>query len=178
MTSAWIGLGSNLGASLSILRKAVASIARLEGTRVHGVSPAYRTPPWGMTNQPDFINAVLEIETEREPRQLLGNLQTIERDLGRSRNKEQWGPRQIDLDLLVFGSRRLNEPDLVVPHPHLHERAFVLVPLNELAPDLNVPGRGLVSELLARLDGAELEGLRVMADWNGSEWDINQREAS
>ena len=178
MTSAWIGLGSNLGASLSILADAVDGIRSLDATRLRDVSPAYRTPPWGVTNQPDFFNAVVEVETEQSPRQLLENLLEIEQRLGRRRNDQHWGPRLIDLDLLIYADRQLDEPDLIVPHPHLQERAFVLVPLNDLAPDLHVPGQGPVSDLLSRLDETERGSLRVMADWNGSEWNTKHREVS
>jgi 2-amino-4-hydroxy-6-hydroxymethyldihydropteridine diphosphokinase len=178
MNTAWVGLGSNLGASVRVLEAAVHRIGALEATRLHGVSPAYRTSPWGGVSQPEFVNAVLAVDTEQAPRQLLENLLQIEKDLGRRRDGKRWGPRLIDLDLLVFADSRLNEPGLVVPHPHLHERAFVLAPLNDLAADLQVPGRGRVGDLLARLDPSDLDGLCLMADWNGSAWNIIESEVS
>ncbi|MGH8213525.1 MAG: 2-amino-4-hydroxy-6-hydroxymethyldihydropteridine diphosphokinase, partial [Rhodanobacteraceae bacterium] len=108
----------------------------------------YRSAPWGNIEQPEFVNAVAELDTSLEPRELLDALLAIERAAGRERKGERWGPRVLDLDLLLHGARVLDEPGLTLPHPHLHERAFVLLPLNDVASDLEVPGRGLVRELL------------------------------
>ena len=109
------------------------------------------TEPWGYAEQPRFVNAVAELETDEQPRALLERLLAIERELGRTREGPRYGPRTIDLDLLLYGDEQLDEPGLVVPHPQLHERAFVLEPLAELAPDLVVPGRGPLKALLSRL---------------------------
>jgi len=115
------------------------------------LSKIRETEPWGMTDQPRFLNAVAELDAELAPRALLERLAEVERELGRVRDGERWGPRTIDLDLLVYGSETIDEGGLTVPHPRLHERLFVLEPLAELVPDLVVPGRGEVASLLARL---------------------------
>src|SRR5207302_3829580 len=123
--------------------------AELLGAR--RVSTVRETEPWGYADQPRFLNAVAELETDEEPRALLDRLLEVERALGRTREGPRYGPRTIDLDLLLYGDEQLDEPGLVVPHPRLHERAFVLEPLAELAPDLVVPGRGPLKALLSRL---------------------------
>jgi 2-amino-4-hydroxy-6-hydroxymethyldihydropteridine diphosphokinase len=105
-------------------------------------SSDYRTPPWGVTDQPPFINACIEIETDLAPRELLRRAQEIERAFGRDRAAERrWGPRPLDIDILTYGDVRLDDPDLALPHPRLFERAFVLVPLAEIAPDRTIAGR-------------------------------------
>lgn len=150
--SAWIGLGSNLG---NPLRKVDEALERIEShpdvTRLR-CSSFYRTPPWGDTDQGDFINAVVEIETGLLPLALLRQLQAIENQMGRQRDQRRWGPRVIDLDLLLYGNRLIQSENLQIPHPRLHERAFVLVPLGELDDTLTIPGHGKVRELLATLD--------------------------
>ena len=145
MTVAYVGLGANLGDRERKLRHAAELIeaARLSTIR--------ETEPWGLVDQPRFLNAVAELETELTPRELLDRLLDVERSLGRVREGPRWGPRAIDLDLLLYGERRVDEPGLHVPHPRLHERLFVLEPLAELAPDAVVPGLGTVSALLTRL---------------------------
>jgi 2-amino-4-hydroxy-6-hydroxymethyldihydropteridine diphosphokinase len=145
VTTAYVGLGSNLGDRESLIRDA----ARLLGAR--RLSTVRETEPWGLVDQPSFLNAVAELETPRTARELLDELLDIEQRLGRERVGPRWGPRKIDLDLLLYGDALLDEPGLVVPHPRLHERRFVLEPLAELAPDLVVPGRGRVSDLLSGL---------------------------
>ena len=115
------------------------------------VSQLRETEPVGVVDQPPFLNGAVAIETALAPRELLDLLLEIERSLGRVR-EERWGPRTIDLDLLVYGDEVVDEPGLRVPHPHLHERRFALEPLAELAPELDVPGRGQVSALLTALD--------------------------
>ena len=145
MTLAYVGLGANLGERETAIRRAAALIGALRLSRVR------ETEPWGMTDQPRFLNAVAEIETELSPYALLQRLAEVERELGRVRDSGRWGPRTIDLDLLVYGSETIDEGGLTVPHPRLHERLFVLEPLAELVPDLVVPGRGDVASLLARL---------------------------
>ncbi len=145
MTIAYVGLGSNLGDRERLIREAAELIG---ATRL---STVIETEPWGYTDQPRFLNAVAEIETPLTPRQLLDHLLDVERRLGRERIGPQWGPRTVDLDLLLFGDQAIDEPGLVVPHPRLAERAFVLEPLAELVPSLNIPGVGTVRDALARL---------------------------
>lgn len=160
MTEAWIGLGANLGERAATLDAALEAIDRLDETRLQAVSRYYITPPWGETDQPDFLNAVARVCTALSARSLLTNLQAIEADLGRRRTGRRWGPRVIDLDLLVFGDERIDLPELTVPHPRIAERAFVLVPLGELAPELVIPGQGRADALLARLDDNAVSGIR------------------
>ena len=146
MRTAYIGLGANLGDREATIR---AAIAALPG--VVAVSSLRETDPVGKTDQPKFLNGVAALETALSARELLDKLLAVERDLGRER-RERWGPRTIDLDLLLYGDLVLDEPGLTVPHPSLHERRFTLEPLAELDPELVVPGRGRVSDLLAELD--------------------------
>jgi len=146
VTLAYVGLGSNLGDREATLR---AAIAALPG--VLGVSELRETDPVGVTEQPAFLNGAVALETELSARELLERLLAVERELGRER-RERWGPRTIDLDLLVYGSETIDEPGLTVPHPRLHERRFALEPLAELDSELLVPGRGRVWDLLAELD--------------------------
>jgi 2-amino-4-hydroxy-6-hydroxymethyldihydropteridine diphosphokinase len=138
---AFIGLGSNLGEREAQLRAALDAIAQLPGTQLVRVSSLYDTEPVGETEQPNFLNAVAQVDTELTARQLLWNLLLIERRLGRIRTR-RWGPRTIDLDLLLYGSLVVDEPDLKVPHPELTRRSFVLVPLVELDPLLAHPVTG------------------------------------
>jgi 2-amino-4-hydroxy-6-hydroxymethyldihydropteridine diphosphokinase len=145
VTRAYVGVGANLGDREATIKRA---LELLGPVRVSGL---IETEPWGYADQPRFLNAVAELETDEGPRALLGRLLEIERGLGRRREGPRYGPRTIDLDLLLYGDEQLDEPGLVVPHPRLHERAFVLGPLVELAPDLVVPGRGSVKALLSRL---------------------------
>jgi 2-amino-4-hydroxy-6-hydroxymethyldihydropteridine diphosphokinase len=145
MTRAYVGLGANLGDREATIRRA------LDLLRPVRVSRLIETEPWGYADQPRFLNAVAEVETDEGPHALLARLLEIERELGRTREGPRYGPRVIDLDLLIYGDEQLDEPGLAVPHPHLHERLFVLEPLAELVPDLVVPGRGSVKALLSRL---------------------------
>ncbi len=163
MTRSWIGLGANQGDPPATLSAALDHLDRAEEVSVSFVSPAWLTPAWGVTDQPDFLNAVAGLDTTLDARGLLALLLDVERRLGRRRDGRRWGPRVIDLDLLVHGETVLDEEELVVPHPHLAERAFVLVPLNALAPDLVVPGMGRVDELLAALDDSEIRSVRAAA---------------
>ena len=137
--SAYLGIGSNLGDRLENLREAVRDLARTPGIRVVRSSSVYETSPVGGPEQGDFLNAVIEIETELKPHVLLEALQRIENDLGRVRD-ERFGPRTLDLDLLLYGDHVIDDPDLTVPHARMHERAFVLVPLTELGVDAAFPG--------------------------------------
>jgi 2-amino-4-hydroxy-6-hydroxymethyldihydropteridine diphosphokinase len=159
---AYVGLGSNLGDSVVTLRSALEALGALPGTRLERASRLYRTAAWGVTDQPDFINAVAMLRTTRPPRQLLSDLLDIERHAGRNRRadgSDRWGPRTLDLDLLLYGDAVIDEPGLHVPHPRLHERAFVLVPLAEIAPDLSIPHVGTAGQALAKMAPAEVEGV-------------------
>jgi len=151
---ACVGLGGNIGDVAAALRAALAALDALPGTRLLRASRFYRTPAWGVEAQPDFINAAAVVETTLAPRVLLEALLAIERDHGRERAADgsRWGPRTLDLDLLLHGDAVIDEPGLVLPHPQLHARAFVLVPLAEVAPDAEVPGRGCVDALLRAID--------------------------
>ncbi len=151
MTVAYIALGSNLDGPRRQVERALAALARLPHTCVVAHSRLYRTAPWGVVDQPDFINAVARLDTALAPHALLTALLDLEARAGRVRGVRN-GPRVLDLDLLWYGGETLHLPDLEVPHPRLHERAFVLVPLADVAPDLDVPGHGCVAELLTRVD--------------------------
>lgn len=154
---AYVGLGSNLDDPAGQVRRALSALRALAGTRVAAASPLYRSPPLGPPDQPDYVNAVASLDTALGARALLGELQAIEAAQGRARGGERWGPRTLDLDLLLYGDARIEEGGLVVPHPRAHERAFVLVPLHDLAPALYIPGRGSIRQLLRRVPAAGLE---------------------
>jgi 2-amino-4-hydroxy-6-hydroxymethyldihydropteridine diphosphokinase len=159
---AFVGLGSNLGESVATLRAALAALDTLADTRVLRVSHFYRTPAWGVTEQPDFLNAVAMLRTRLSPSKLLGSMLGIERAAGRDRladGSDRWGPRTLDLDLLLYGDLTVDEPGLRVPHPHLHERAFALVPLVEIAADVVIPGIGPAREALDRMETADIQAL-------------------
>ena len=134
------------------LLRAVDLLAGEPGIEVLAVSQLHETDPVGNTDQPEFLNGAVSAETTLEPREFLDALLRVERELGRVRDGTPWGPRTIDLDLLVYGDEIVDEPGLRVPHPRLHERRFALEPLVELEPELVIPGQGPVSELLAHLD--------------------------
>ena len=151
MTLAYVGIGANLGPREKTLRRAVELLGRADGVEVVGVSELRETDPVGVVDQPPFLNGAVSVETTLSPRALLDLLLEVERSLGRVR-AERWGPRVVDLDLLVYGIEVLDEPGLHVPHPRLHERRFALEPLAEMSPELEIPGRGTVSALLAALD--------------------------
>ena len=155
---AWIGLGGNLGDAVATLHAALQDLDGLPQTRLVRASKFYRTPAWGVAEQPDFINAVALLDTRLSPRDLLDALLDIERAFGRERNRtERWGPRVLDLDLLLYDSAVIDEPGLCVPHPHLHERAFALLPLVEITPDAFIPGIGPAGEALRALDSSAIE---------------------
>jgi 2-amino-4-hydroxy-6-hydroxymethyldihydropteridine diphosphokinase len=145
MTRAYVGLGANLGDREATIRAALAELPGLVA-----VSELRETDPVGVVDQPAFLNAAAALETELSARELLDALLAIERELGRER-RERWGPRTIDLDLLLYGDELIDEPGLTVPHPRLHERRFALEPLADLDPELAIPGRGRVGDLLAEL---------------------------
>jgi 2-amino-4-hydroxy-6-hydroxymethyldihydropteridine diphosphokinase len=149
---AYVGLGSNLGDREATLRAALGDLDSSPGVRVAAVSTLIETEPVGYLDQPSFLNGVAALETELSPRALLDLLLAVERRHGRRREGvPQGGPRTLDLDLLLYGEAELDEPGLRVPHPRLHERAFVLGPLAELDSSLNIPAKGRVQELLAKL---------------------------
>jgi 2-amino-4-hydroxy-6-hydroxymethyldihydropteridine diphosphokinase len=151
VTVAYVGLGANLGPREITLQRAVALLAEADGIDVLAVSQLRETEPVGVVDQPPFLNGAVQVETTLVPRVLLDALLEIERALGRVR-EERWGPRTVDLDLLVYGGMTVDEPGLRVPHPRLHERRFALEPLAELDPALDIPGVGRVSDALAALD--------------------------
>ena len=157
-TSAFIGLGANLADPGAQVLRALDELAHLPRCALLARSSLWRSAPVGYADQPEFINAVVELQTRLAPRVLLNYLLEIETRFGRDRSEsEKWGPRELDLDLLTFGDESIDEPGMHIPHPHLHERAFVLVPLAEIAPSLKISGVGIVSELLASVsvDGIE-----------------------
>lgn len=157
---AYVGLGGNEGDVATTLEEALWALDALPQTTIQRQSAIYRTPAWGRTDQPDFLNAVVELRTRMTPRALLDLLLEVEQRFGRVRSaSERWGPRALDLDLLLYGDEEVSEPGLTVPHPHLHERAFVLVPLAEIAPSLEIPGRGDVASLLAAVDASGIEAI-------------------
>ncbi len=151
---AYVALGSNLGDRRATLERAMELLDAHPGVRVVATSSLRETEPWGPVEQPPFLNGAVALDTTLGPRALLDVLLETEETLGRVR-AERWGPRSIDLDLLLYGDAVVDEPGLVVPHPRLHERLFVLEPLAALQPEAVVPGRGVVRELLAALAGDE-----------------------
>jgi 2-amino-4-hydroxy-6-hydroxymethyldihydropteridine diphosphokinase len=155
---AYIGVGSNLADPRAQVLSAFSKLAELPLTRVILTSPIYLSQPFGPVRQPDFANAVVGLLTQLEPRALLARLRALETAQGRPEQHERWGPRIIDLDVLVYGRERLNDPELTLPHPGIVERNFVLYPLADIAPDLDIPGLGRVIELKGRITS---EGLRA-----------------
>lgn len=158
-TSAYLGLGSNLGDRLEQLREAVRLLAATDGIEVVRSSRVFETEPVGPP-QPAYLNAAVEIRTTLEPRELLEAAQAVEHALGRVR-AERWGPRTIDVDILTFDDRTVDEPDLEIPHPRMHERGFVLVPLGELDGDPMLPGGRRLSDI--RLLPGVVFGVRPFA---------------
>jgi 2-amino-4-hydroxy-6-hydroxymethyldihydropteridine diphosphokinase len=148
---AYVGVGANLGDRRQTIERALELLGAREGIDVVAVSTLRETDPVGFTDQPRFLNGAIAVETELEPRELLDVLLGVERELGRTREGPRFGPRTIDLDLLVFGDRQVAEPGLTVPHPRLAERTFALEPLAELDSSLEIPGRGRVEDLLRGL---------------------------
>jgi 2-amino-4-hydroxy-6-hydroxymethyldihydropteridine diphosphokinase len=155
---AYVGLGSNLDGPVARVLRAFTQLAGLPQTRMVARSSLWHTPPVGPVEQPPFVNAVAGLITQLSPRELLDALLAEERVQGRQREL-RWGPRTLDLDLLVYGAGQVDEPGLTVPHPEMSRRAFVLYPLAEVAPTLLVPGQGCVAALAAAADGAGLERL-------------------
>lgn len=154
---AYIGVGSNLEDPAAQVRSALAALAELPESRLVAASGLYRNPPMGPQDQPDYVNAVAGILSRLEPAPLLGELQALERRLGRVRKAgDRWGPRIIDLDLLMYGRRIVEEPGLTLPHPGISERNFVLFPLRDIAASLHVPGAGRVRDLAARFSESDV----------------------
>lgn len=154
MARAYVGIGANLGDREATIERAVALLRAEPEIEVVAVSRLVETEPWGPVEQPPYLNGALELDTGLSPTALLLTLLRIERTLGRTRDGERWGPRTIDLDLLLVDGRVERSDELELPHPRMHERAFVLEPLAELDAGLVVPGRGTVAELLAALHSA------------------------
>ena len=154
MTLAYVGLGANLGDREAMLRSALEQLRAEPGIRVTAVSAFRDTTPVGLRDQPRFLNAAAAVETDLAAREFLDRLLGIERRLGRTRDGPRFGPRTIDLDLLLYGEEEIDEPGLHVPHPRLHERLFALEPLEDLDPDLVVPGRGPLAALVAGLQSS------------------------
>ncbi len=155
---AWIALGSNLDDPAAQVRAAMDALDAVAATRVVARSSLYRSAPWGYAEQPDFVNAVVRVATGLSARELLRELLALERLRGRVRTLPN-GPRVLDLDLLLYDAARIDEPGLVVPHPRMHERAFVLVPLLEIDAGVSVPGIGLAAEIVRGVDTRGVERL-------------------
>jgi 2-amino-4-hydroxy-6-hydroxymethyldihydropteridine diphosphokinase len=160
IVTVFVALGGNIGDPPAQIRSALRALAALPDTRLVRQSSLYRNPPAGGLDQPEFVNAVAQIETRIGPRELLDRLLEIERAHGRERDYPN-APRTLDLDILLYGGRVVHEPGLAIPHPRMPERAFVLVPLAEIAPDIEVPGRGRVADLLGAVDAS---GMIRLAD--------------
>ena len=158
-----MGLGSNLEDPVRQVLSALEALGRLPHTRVNARSSLYRSAPVGRLDQPDFINAVAELETGLSARALLEGLLAVEAGHGRTRSTPN-APRTLDLDLLLVGDEIISEPGLEVPHPRMHERAFVLLPLSEIDPDVRVPGRGRVAVLLQSIGNQQVTRIDVDAD--------------
>jgi len=156
---AYVGVGSNLADPRAQVLKACERLAELPGTRLELRSPLYKSRPFGPVAQPDFVNGVVGLLTELEPLALLAALGSLETALGRPPSHERWGPRVIDLDLLSYAHERRSGPELTLPHPGIPERNFVLYPLADIAPDLDLPGLGRVAELAGRVSAEGLSRL-------------------
>ena len=152
MMQVWLGLGSNQQNPVARLHEALEHLGSLDEIEIIATSSFYQTPPWGDEQQDDFINAVVRLETSLEPVALLARTKAIETRMGRKRTSRRWGPRVIDIDLLLYGDEQHVSGQLEVPHPRMHERAFVLLPLAELDASLEIPGQGRVADLLGDLD--------------------------
>ena len=156
---AFIALGGNVGDARSTFDQAVALLCDGRATRLKARSSDYRTPPWGVTNQPPFVNAVIAVATSLNPHELLARADESERALGRDRARERrWGPRTIDIDLLAYDDLVVRDAELILPHPRLFERGFVLVPLAEIAPNLEIGGVA-IRNALSRVDQSGIEKL-------------------
>ena len=155
----YIGLGSNLADPVMQVRQAISAIATLPSSKLQAQSPLYISKPMGPSDQPDYINAVVALETTLTPLELLDAMQSIEQVQGRVREGQRWGPRTLDLDILLYGQEVINQLRLQVPHPGLTERSFVLYPLASIAPELVIPNHGSLRDLLANCPDDGLERL-------------------
>jgi 2-amino-4-hydroxy-6-hydroxymethyldihydropteridine diphosphokinase len=158
-TLVYLGLGSNLAEPAEQVKSARQAIASIPGVQESACSSLYSSMPMGPQDQPDYINAVMAIETQLPPQVLLEHLQAIEKDHGRERKGERWGARTLDIDILLYGEQAIDLPNLTVPHNGMAERPFVLMPLAEIAPHLTIPGKGDVSDLLTRCPSLGLRRL-------------------
>jgi 2-amino-4-hydroxy-6-hydroxymethyldihydropteridine diphosphokinase len=153
---AWLSLGANLQRPVKQLKEALRRLDAEDLIEVLRVSSFYRTPPWGDEQQDEFINAVVQIETSLEPVALLNVTKSIETKMGRQRSGRRWGPRLIDIDILLYGDKQVLLDELELPHPRIHERAFVLVPMAELDASVVVPGQGAIENLLEQFDCSDI----------------------
>lgn len=160
MNRAYIALGANLGDPVDTVRSAIDALRTLSRSRLVAVSPLYRTAPVGLANQPDFINAAAALDTLLSPDALLQALFAVEALFGRKREYHH-APRTLDLDLLLYGETVRSDPHLMLPHPRMHERAFVLMPLADIAPELDIPGHGPLAALLAQVRDQRIERLEA-----------------
>jgi 2-amino-4-hydroxy-6-hydroxymethyldihydropteridine diphosphokinase len=158
---AYVALGSNLDAPRAQVRRALAELSELPGTTLVAQSSLYRTPPMGPQDQPPYINAVAALDTNLSAINLLKALLGIERAHGRVRGGERWGPRTLDLDVLLYGDQQIDDASLTVPHPGIADRAFVLYPLSEIAPGIVIPGKGALPALLASCPPEGIERMAV-----------------
>jgi 2-amino-4-hydroxy-6-hydroxymethyldihydropteridine diphosphokinase len=154
---ATLGLGSNIGDRVRNIEDAIERVTADGAVTLVARSHFYRTAPWGVTDQDWFVNACIAVRTKVSPRELLHRCQAVENDMARVRTR-RWGPRNIDVDILTYRDVKLDEPDLIVPHPRIAERAFVLVPLKDVAPDLKIGGASL-DEMLSKLDASDVRPL-------------------
>ncbi|WP_312382690.1 2-amino-4-hydroxy-6-hydroxymethyldihydropteridine diphosphokinase [Atlantibacter subterraneus] len=152
MTRVYLAIGSNLASPLEQVNAALAALAEIPESQLVAVSDFYRTPPLGPQDQPDYLNAAVALETALAPEALLDHTQRIELQQGRERKAHRWGPRTLDLDIMLFGEMQIDTPRLTVPHYDMKNRAFMLLPLAQIAPDLRFPNGDKLSDLLANLD--------------------------
>ena len=152
MTRVYLAIGSNLASPLEQVNAALAALADIPESQLVAVSDFYRTPPLGPQDQPDYLNAAVALETALAPEALLDHTQRIELQQGRERKAHRWGPRTLDLDIMLFGEMQIDTPRLTVPHYDMKNRAFMLLPLAQIAPDLRFPDGDKLSELLEKLD--------------------------
>ncbi|MDW8844818.1 2-amino-4-hydroxy-6-hydroxymethyldihydropteridine diphosphokinase [Erwinia sp. MMLR14_017] len=157
MTRVYLALGSNLADPLHQVQAALDALAAIPETTLVVSSAFYRTPPYGPPDQPDYLNAAVALDTALLPEELLDQTQRIEQEQGRVRKEERWGPRTLDLDIMLFGDQTLATPRLTVPHYDIANRAFMLVPLLEIAPEIALPDGVKAAELLSKLDAGAIQ---------------------
>lgn len=161
MVRAYIGLGSNLDDPLAQIRRGFQALGKLPKTQVTAQSRLYESKPLGPVDQPDYINAVAAVDTCLIPRSLLSQLQQIEHCFGRLRTTRRWGPRILDLDILLYGDEIIDEPELMIPHPGLTQRDFVLYPLQDIDPQICIPGKAGIKELIRNCPAYGLHPINV-----------------